>query len=251
MATRRCCSGCSGSNNCYGALNCVPGPYNCRNYPYYTGPCAQVSCTDNCGNSCNNSCNNNCNNNCNNHCNHCCNHCCHHHRPPFWPPWDREDVFPPVLPDPDPPTPALPPPPMPAINPTAAYGFFNAVPPVTVSAGGVIPLETTLANAQYFTNNAGSILIRRAGTYLVTYTVQVPIGEALASQYYLTLNGTAVNESAVNVTDNVSAEETKSYTMQAIIQANANSTLALNSSGAVTADAAALNPYNLTIVRLA
>ena len=120
-----------------------------------------------------------------------------------------------------------------------------------VSAGGVIPLETTLANAQYFTNNAGSILIRRAGTYLVTYTVQVPIGEALASQYYLTLNGTAVNESAVNVTDNVSAEETKSYTMQAIIQANANSTLALNSSAAVTADAAALNPYNLTIVRLA
>jgi len=140
---------------------------------------------------------------------------------------------------------------MPGMNPTNAYGFFNAVPPATVAAGGVIPLQTNLANDRYFTNNNGSILIRRAGTYLVTYTVQVPVGETLASQYYLTLNGTAVNESALNVTDNVSAEETKSYTAQVIIQASANSTLALNSSAAVSVDSTALNPYNLTIVRLA
>ncbi len=244
MATRRCCSGCNGSNNCYGALNSVSGPYNCRNNPYYTGPCAQAACTDGCGN-----CNNNCSN-CGN-CGNGCNHCGHHPRPPFWPPWDWENgnVYPPVLPDPNPPTPSLPPP-MPGISPTSAYGFFNAVPPVTVSAGGIIPLQTNLANDRYFTNTGGSILIRRAGVYLVTYTVQVSAGEDFSTQYYLALNGTAINESALNVIDDAAAE-TESYTAQVIIQAPANSTLTLNSSAAVTLEATALNPYNLTIVRLA
>ena len=138
---------------------------------------------------------------------------------------------------------------MPTVNPTAAYGFFNAVPPVTVNAGGVVPLQTNLAAAQYFTNNAGSILIRRAGTYLVTYTVQVPAGEAASTQYYLTLNGTAVNESALNVSD--VATENETYSAQVMIQAPANSTLALNSTNAISLEATALNPYNLTIVRLA
>ena len=254
MATRRCCSGCSGSNHCYGALNCVAGPYNCRNYPYYTGPCAQVSCTDNCGNTTNNcNCNHNCNctNNCSNNCTNSCNchhHCCHHR--PCWYPCDFENTFPPVMPDPNPPTPSLPPPAPPAINPTSAYGFFNAAPPVTIAAGGVVPLETNLANDRFFTNTGGSILIRRAGAYLVSYSVQVPAGETLASQYYLTLNGTAIDETALNVTDD-GAEETESYTIQAIIQATANSTLTLNSSNAVTLEATALNPFNLTIVRLA
>ena len=241
VATRRCCSGCSGSNNCYGALNCVPGPYNCgcRNNPYYTGPCAQASCTNGCGNTNNCNCNNGCN--CNN------NSCCYHHRPPFWPPWAWEDA--PVMPDPNPPTPSLPPAPLPGINPTSAYGFFNAVPPVTVTAGGVVPLQTNLANDRYFTNNNGSILIRRAGTYLITYTVQMPAGEGTASQYYLTLNGTAINESALNTGDDTTG--TESYTAQVIVQAPANSTLTLNSSNAVSLEATALNPYNLTIVRLA
>ena len=138
---------------------------------------------------------------------------------------------------------------MPSVNPTSAYGFFNAVAPVTVAAAGVVPLQTNLANAQYFTNTNGSILIRRAGTYLITYTVQLPAGETLASQYYLALNGTAINESALNVSDDAAAE-TESYTSQVIIQAPANSTLTLNSSAAVTLEATALNPYNLTIVRL-
>ena len=233
MATRRCCSGCSGSNNCYGALNCVSGPYNCRNYPYYTGPCAQASCTDGCGNT-----SGNCN--CGNNCGH------------WWHPWDcgcGGSVYPPVQPDPNPPTPSLPPSPTPGINSTSAYGFFNAVSPVTVAAGGVIPLQTTLANDRYFTNTGGSILIRRAGTYLVTYTVQLPAGEDTASQYYLTLNGTAINESALNTADDTDTGE--SYTAQVIIQAPANSTLTLNSSAAVSLESTALNPYNLTVVRLA
>lgn len=241
MATRRCCSGCSGSNHCYGALNYVPGPYSCgcRNYPYYTGPCAQASCTDNCGNS------NGCSNTCSCGSNNGCHHCCHH--PHFWPPWAWEDGT--AQPNPNPPTPSLPPMPMPGLNPTSAYGFFTAVPPVTVAAGGAVPLQTSLANDRYFTNNNGSILIRRAGTYLVTYTVQLPAGEATASQYYLALNGTAVNGSAVNAGEDTTTSE--SYTAQVIVQAPANSTLTLNSADAVSLDATALNPYNLTIVRLA
>ena len=235
MATRRCCSGCSGSNNCYGALNCVSGPYNCRNYPYYTGPCAQASCTDGCGNTVNN---------CSNNCNH---HCCHHR--PCWYPWDCENAYPPVMPDPNPPTPSLPPPPPPAINPTNAYGFFNVVPPVTIAGGGVVPLQTNLANDRYFSNNGGSILIRRAGTYLISYSVQVGAGDATATQYYLALNGTAINESALNVSGDSTTNE--SYTEQVIVQAPANSTLTLNSTNAVSLETTALNPYNLTIVRLA
>lgn len=228
MATRRCCSGCSGSNNCYGALNCVSGPYNCRN-PYYTGPCAQASCTDGCGNTVNN-----CNSNCS----------CHHN---CWCPWVYEDTTP-VQPDPNPPTPSLPPF-MPGMQPTSAYGFFTAVPPVTVAAGGAVPLQTNLANDRYFSNNNGNILIRRAGTYLVTYTVQLGAGETTGSQYYLALNGTAINASAVNASGDTTTSE--SYTSQVIVQAPANSTLTLNSSDAITLDGTAISPYNLTIVRLA
>lgn len=240
VATRRCCSGCSGNNNCYGALNCVPGPYNCGcRYPYYTGPCAQASTTDACGNTvstCSGNCG--CNNNCSNGCNH------------WWHPWYCGcGDYTQVQPDPNPPTPSLPPPPMPGTNPTGAYGFFNAVSPVTVAAGGVIPLQTNIANDRFFTNNNGSILIRRAGTYLITYTVQLPAGEGTASQYYLALNGTAINESALNTADDTAGAE--SYTAQVIVQAPANSTLTLNSSSAVSLETTALNPYSLTIVRLA
>lgn len=204
MATRRCCSGCNGS---YGALNCVPSPYgfNCRNYPYYTGPCAQI-----CGDE--------------------------RFRP--IPPWEFE----PTPPPPNPPTPTA---------FTQAYGYFTAVPPLTVSAGGAIPLSTTLANSSAFTNSSGSILIRRSGIYLVSYTVQLGTSDDQSTQYYLSLNGTTIGESAVNVVSDGGTTETASYTVNAIIRANANSTLTLNSTSELSVVATATNPYSLTIVRIA
>lgn len=212
MATKRCCSGCSGSNNCYGALNCVPSPYgyNCRNYPYYTGPCAPICGDDRC-------------------------------RPR--PPWDC-DRFPAPPPPPNPPA-------QDTANASQAYGFFTATPPLTISAGGVIPLSTALANAADFTNSSGSILIRRAGVYLLSYTVQVGTNNSQNTQYYLTLNGTTVNASSVSVVTDDSATETRSFTVQVIVQAGANSMLTLNSSSALSVADSALNPYSLTVVRLA
>lgn len=128
------------------------------------------------------------------------------------------------------------------------YGFFNATSPVSVAAGGIVPLSTTLAAAADFSNTGGNILLRRPGVYLLSYRVQLGTEEAQATRYSLALNGATLNESVLDVTAVDTSGESKTYSAQVIVQVPANSTLTLTSSAAVTASA--VNPYSLSVVRL-
>ena len=264
--------------NSYAALNTVPACTRYRNYPFYTGNCPDAcgcyncgctagvtnqncrclygnhcgcnscgtcdgcnscSCCDNCNtcgtcgscNSCNscdscsacNSCNscdacNNCNNcgccdNCCDGCSTCgCNctgcGCDHHCRCPV-------------------------------------YGLFSANTPLSVTAGAAIPLSATNISDHDFTVSNGTVTIKRCGTYLATYTVNIPSGAELDTTIVMNVNGVAQPSTLLNVS------AAGSYTGQTVFKANCGTTVSLVSSAAFSVtDPVGQNIVALTLTRI-
>ena len=167
-----------------------------QDYPFYGGPCGP--CAADCE--------------CNHHCGGCHKPCCDHGFPPI-PPL-------PPLPEPDAPCPA---------NAT-----FIAGSPLSLAAGDNVTLSSITTNTDGFIPTTGGIRILNAGTYMVVYTIQIPVGEAVSTRFQLSLDGGNIPSSAVDVTTSSGDEETSSYTMHALIQAGENSLLNLNTLNAIT-----------------
>lgn len=160
-----------------------------------------------------------------------CNHGCHH------------GCYPPPMP-PLPPAPE----PQPTVCPNNAT--FIAGTPVNLAAGDNITLSSISTDTEGFIPTTSGIRIQNAGTYMVTYTIQIPAGEDVATRFQLTLDGGNIPSSAVDV--NVAAADgTTSYTMHAIIQANDNSLLNLTTQAALAiAATATANLVTLSIVQI-
>lgn len=120
---------------------------------------------------------------------------------------------------------------------------------MALSAGGMIPFLASTSNTDTVAATQGGVLIRCAGTYMVTYSVNLPANEAVTSQFYLQLNGQTIPASVRDVVS--TADTTTSVTVQLLVQAQANSLLSLASANAVTiATPGYPNVFNLTILRV-
>lgn len=240
-----CNNNCSTDCNCnnFGCLNCISRPC-CGNYaefPFYTGPCGPVDSCERCccpwlPSCC--PCNCNCNAECN--CETVCNpdNCecgedpgcnCHHH-------CCRPNCN------------------CNCVNcciccPKPAASFTSGT-PLALSAGGAVPLLAATSNTDTVAATQGGLLIRCAGTYMVTYSVNLPANEALTGQFYLQLNGQTLPASVRDVVTTADTT-TGSVTVQTLVQAPANSVLTLVSAGAVTIPTPGYpNVFNLTILRV-
>jgi len=256
--------------NSYAALNTVPACTRYRNYPFYTGNCPDVcgcyhcgcaagvtnqncrcrygnnhhcnacDCCDHCGScdscstnccSCNNStgcgnCTNNCTcgtcgNCCGNTCDlcdcgeNCCdcscgNNCCH---------LDSSGC--------------------------PVYGLFSANAPVTVTAGAAIPLAPTTVSTNDFTVSNGTVTINRCGTYLATYTVNIPAGSEVDTTIVMNVNGVTQPSTLLSIS------EAGSYTGQTVFTANTGATVSLVSNAAFTvSEPIGQNVVALTLTRI-
>ncbi len=114
----------------------------------------------------------------------------------------------------------------------------------------MVPLMASSGNTDTISATQGGLLIRCAGTYMVTYSVNLPANEAVTSQFYLQLNGQTIPASVRDVVSTADTTTT-SVTAQLLIQAPANSLLSLASANAVTiATPGYPNMFTLSIVRL-
>ena len=201
------------------ALNSVAMCQRCENFPFYTGPCPDVNgcycdsnCCENTTSSC--SCNCNCQNNCN-CCNceieepvvPCCCGCCNISTP--------------------------------------AYGLFTANEPLNVAAGGIIPLVSTVNYPDAFVVSNGTIVFRKQGTFLATYTVRIPSGGTANTTIDLNVNGVP----------QIPAEVTVSgpgvYSAQTIFTVTDGSMLTLTSSNALNLIGATTSPiFTLSLVEI-
>ena len=128
-------------------------------------------------------------------------------------------------------------------------GQFTAMLPMAVIANGIIPLGVTgcLNGKEDFGVNSGLITLKRAGTYLATYTVRAPEGAALDTT--VTLNVNDASQSAA-ISD-VGGAAPFSYTAQAIIEADAGDTVTLRSSEAISITESVPQPlFTLSLVKL-
>lgn len=249
--------------NSYAALNTVPTCTRERNYPFYTGNCPNAcgcyqcgctagvtnqnngcgcgknnnccnrncdccdlcNCRDNCGGCgtyavdyCGNTCENcGCDNNCGgcccdgggcSECGHCHEHCHDHCRRPV-------------------------------------YGLFSANIPLAVTSGAAIPLTANTTSCNDFTVSNGSVTINRCGTYLATYTINIPAGAEIDTSIVMNVNGIAQSSTLMNIT------AVGSYTGQTVFKANAGTTVSLVSNAAFSiADPIGQNVVSLTLTRI-
>ena len=216
--------------NGFGLLRTVPtsastaagsGCWHWQDYPFYSGPCGPTGsdCGCNSCNSCNSGCG--CGGNCGNGC---------YPLPPM-------PLPPSPQPDPDPVCPA---------NAT-----FIAGSPLNLAAGDSVTLSAISTTTDGFIPTTSGIRILNAGTYMVTYTVQIPAGEPVASRFVLTLDGGNIASSALDVNTAATGENSTAYTMQAFIQASDNSLLNLTTLGAFSlTTTGAANAVTLSILQI-
>ena len=128
-------------------------------------------------------------------------------------------------------------------------GLFTAMLPMAVTANGIIPLGTTgcLNGKEDFALNSGLITLKRAGTYMATYTVRVPEGAALDTTATLNVND-ASQSSAIT---RVGGTSPSAATAQAVFQADAGDTVTLRTSEAINITAANAQPlFTLSLMKL-
>lgn len=212
--------GCSSCNSCgtrsrIGVLRCISGPFsNCGNW--WTNNANFPFYTGPCGpcatTCCCDPCCDDC---CNDCCNDCCDDCCD----------DCDSCG------------------------QSTASFFAAT-PVELAAGDSVALTCGSDLNDEFTATAEGIRIQRAGTYMVIYTVHVPVNEVVNSRFALALNGDRVAASALDV---ATANDctTNSYTMHALVQADCGDLLKLVTLNDVSiATSSASNVFTLTITRV-
>lgn len=153
----------------------------------------------------------------------------------------NDECYPPY-----PPAPPLPP----YVNFANAYASFIAGAPVTLTAGGAVNLSRASNPNDAFSVTSEGIRIFCPGVYMVSYTVNVPEDTAVSSGFVLALNGTRIPASATNV---VTANDatSDSYTMHALVRANAGDLLTLVALSDVSiAAATGGNVFTLTMAKL-
>ena len=128
------------------------------------------------------------------------------------------------------------------------FGIFSAMLPMAVAPNGVIPLvNNCCVSGEGFPVNCGLVTIEEAGTYLATYTVRVPEGQAVASTFTLNVND-ASQSSAIS---EVGGEGPVGFTAQAIFDVNDRATLALRSSEAINLTETSAQPLvTLSLVKI-
>lgn len=128
------------------------------------------------------------------------------------------------------------------------FGIFSAMLPMAVAPNGIIPLvNNCCVRGEGFPVNCGLVSIEEAGTYLATYTVRVPEGQAVASTFTLNVND-ASQSSAIS---EVGGEGPVGFTAQAIFDVNDRATLALRSSEAINLTETSAQPLvTLSLVKI-
>lgn len=264
--------------HCSGCNSCRRNSFARVNYPDVTS--CSASSSGSCGHNGHCGCNScgGCGNSCGNTCPGCgCNH--HGHRPPIGIPWEERirsngfgllrsvpdyrtlrrwwgDDFPfyngpcgpcaddccdhcwlgrPPYPDED----------VPGCHAAAA---FTAAAPVQLSAGGSVSFSAAGDIPDGFSVESGGIRIENAGTYMAIYTVNVPANAAVSSRFVLTLNGSSISASAMDVSA-TAGDGTNGSTMSALFTADAGSLLNLSSLSPVNiCPGPASNIFTLTII---
>jgi len=226
------CHGCgsrhSGCDSGYGVLRSVAGPYRrpCGRhhypcFPYYTGPCGP--CAHNCGgcDGCSSSCKPCCEPGCNSCCDQSCDPCCEPACDPCCDPC--------------------------CTAPVRAGASFFAAAPVELAAGDCVSLSCNAETGGEFTATPEGIRLHRGGSYMVVYTVHVPVNGAINSRFALALNGDRVAASGLDVASGSDCT-TNGYTMHAVVHACAGDLLKLVClNGASVAASPACNVFTLTV----
>lgn len=130
-------------------------------------------------------------------------------------------------------------------------GIFTAWLPVAISANGIVPLTVNNpCREPSFEVNSGLITLEDAGTYLATYTVQVPAATALDTGITLNVDGASQSTAATQVVT-AAGDTTASYTGQAIFEAAEGATVSLRTSDAINVTEPAAQPiFTLSLVQL-
>lgn len=130
------------------------------------------------------------------------------------------------------------------------YASFTVSGPITVAAGGAVPLTASVSDADAFTVSGGSIALRCPGAYLALYAVNIPADTAVDTTTELTLNGRALAPSAISVVTSTDAAS-HGFTSAAAFTAQAGDIVSLTSASALSISAATSQPvFALTIVKL-
>ena len=128
---------------------------------------------------------------------------------------------------------------------------LKAFAPLAVSPNGIVPLSMAdVCRDSAFEVNSGLITVESEGTYLATYTVQVPADTALDSIFTLNVNDASQSTAITQVITEAGAS-TSSYTGQAIFQADEGDAVSLRSSEAVSVTETSPQPmFTLSLVKL-
>lgn len=130
-------------------------------------------------------------------------------------------------------------------------GMFTAFLPVAISANGIVPLcVNNPCRESDYEVNSGLITLKNEGTYLATYTVQVPEATALDTMITLNVDGASQSAAATQVIT-AAGDATSSYTGQAIFEAGDGATVSLRTSEAINVtDPAAQPMFTLSLVQM-
>lgn len=202
---------------CYGALSCVPGPLQCGYQPaepaaYQNYPFYNGPCPPGPHRP---PC-------------HSCGHC-----PPWW--WD--DCYRPV-------------PEEAGAACRTPLAEFTASGPIHVEGGCGIPLTPSVLNHDLFSVHDGSIVLHKSGTYLATYTVNLPPQQPVNTQLSLRLDGNEVAGSTHSLIALPNAAASVCVSAQAVVQTRPNRILSLHSDNPCSINCENPNLITLTLIRI-
>lgn len=129
------------------------------------------------------------------------------------------------------------------------YGLFSAMLPMAVAANGIVPLASNncLGSIGDFPVNCGLISVEEKGVYLATYTLRVPEGQTVDSNFTLNVNDASQTSAIVQA----GGEGPACYTGQAIFDVNDRSTITVRSSEPINiTDSTAQPLVTMTLVKL-
>ena len=131
-----------------------------------------------------------------------------------------------------------------------AKGMFLSYLPMSIAANGILPLAASIpCRNSDFEVNSGLITLESAGTYLATYNVRIPEGQALDTTITLNVDD-ASQSSAVTIIDSAGTGSS-AYAAQAIFEADEGTTVSLRTSDAISITDPSTQPMlSLSLVQL-
>ena len=131
-----------------------------------------------------------------------------------------------------------------------AYGFFVQTGALAVAAGGSIPFSSPGRNVFGLNQSGGDITLPTAGTYLVSFVLNVPANHTLGTTLSLRLNGAAVAGTSIAV-DKTGVSAPVFAAAQSIVTAAAGSVLSVVTSASINLNSAANTLASLIVIRIA